>query len=576
MITGAQLFVKALKAEKVETLFAYPGGQVIDILDALYVDETIDVILPRHEQGLAHAADGYARSTGKAGVCLVTSGPGATNLVTAIATANYDAVPLVCFTGQVTTPLIGKGAFQEADIVDMVKSITKYAVTVRSREMLGEIIKKAFYIAQSGKPGAVLIDIPKDIQQQMGSEEYPKSIEFDNNNNIPLLKAQSTQIESAFDLLAQCKKPLLLAGGGIKIACAEKELTKFAEAVGIPVVTTIMGKGAIDTNHCLYFGNVGIHGSFCANTAVNECDLLLSIGTRFNDRVAGSKDKFAANAKIIHVDIDPTTISKNIKADVSIIADAKETLSLLLSKAKTIECSEWIDNLKSLSKTYPIKIVSDYLNPQDIIEKLNSNYEELIVATDVGQNQLWTTQFLRLNEKRKLLTSGGFGTMGFGLPAAIGAKLGNANIPVIAVVGDGGFQMNIQELATAVINGLPIIICLLNNGWLGNVRQWQELYYGKRYQSTCLRRRSDCPKQCDINGNCPIYVPDFEKVADSYGIKYRRVTDKSQLDDAFAFANMQTDTPTLLEFIIKEEENVWPIILPGKDLSTIKFGKDVE
>ncbi len=571
MITGAQLFVKALKEENVEILFAYPGGQIIDLLDELYNDNSINMILPRHEQGLAHAADGYARSSGKVGVCLVTSGPGATNLVTAIATANYDAVPLVCFTGQVVTSLIGKDAFQEADIVDMVKSVTKYAITVRRREELGAIIKKAFYIAQSGKPGAVLVDIPKDIQQQLGSEEYPSCLRI---GVEPALEEQSEHIKKAIELLERAKRPLLLAGGGVRIAKAENVLSKFVELTGIPVVTTIMGKGAIPSDSPLFYGNIGIHGSFGANTAIDKCDLLLSVGTRFNDRIAGSKENFAKHAKIIHIDIDPSTISKNIRADVPILGDAKAVLSLLTGSAKALKLSAWIKELDEFKLAYPVKITNDKLNPQMIIEKLNTLFDDIIVATDVGQNQLWTTQFLKLNERRKLLTSGGFGTMGFGLPAAIGAKLANPQTPVVAIVGDGGFQMNVQELATAVINGLPIIICLMNNCWLGNVRQWQELYYGKRYQSTCLRRRITCPTQCATMQECPTYVPKFQKLADSYEVKYRRVASKDELDEAFSFAMQQTESPTLLEFMIGEEENVYPIILPGKDLSTVKFGKE--
>ncbi len=572
MITGAQLFVKALNEENVDTLFAYPGGQIIDLLDELYNDNSINMILPRHEQGLAHAADGYARSSGKPGVCLVTSGPGATNLVTAIATANYDAVPLVCFTGQVVTSLIGKDAFQEADIVGMVKSVTKFAITVRNREELGAIIRKAFVIAQSGKPGSVLVDIPKDIQQQLGSEEYP--IDIQRRDTLPTLEQQNKQINKAIESLQSAKRPLLLAGGGVKISKAERELSKFVELTGIPVVTTIMGKGAIPSDSPLFYGNVGIHGSFGANTAVDKCDLLLSVGVRFNDRIAGSKENFAKHAKIIHIDIDPSTVSRNILADIPILGDAKKVLSLLTENAKLLKLSAWIKDLDELKSAYPVKIANDKLNPQMIIEKLNTLFDDIIVATDVGQNQLWTTQFLKLNESRRLLTSGGFGTMGFGLPAAIGAKLANPKTPVVAIVGDGGFQMNVQELATAVINDLPIIICLLNNCWLGNVRQWQELYYGKRYQSTCLRRRATCPTRCVTMQECPAYVPNFQKLADSYEVKYRRVTSKEEIDEAFAFAMQQTEYPTLLEFMIDEEENVYPIILPGKDLSTVKFSKE--
>lgn len=572
MITGAQLFVKALKQEKVDTLFAYPGGQAIDLFDALYDDDTINIILPRHEQGLAHAADGYARSTGRAGVCLVTSGPGATNLVTAIATANYDSVPLVCFTGQVPTTLIGNDAFQEADIVGMVRSITKYAVTVRSRDTLAETIKKAFHIAQTGKPGAVLVDIPKDIQRALGSEDYPADIEI--RGYKPTLNVHIGQIKKALELLEQAERPLFLVGGGVRIARAEKELTALVEMTCIPVVTTIMGKGSIPTDHKLYFGNVGIHGNFCANTAINECDLLFSIGTRFNDRVAGNRTTFAKNAKIVHIDVDPASISRNVGVDIPIVGDAKNALTAILQRAKCRVRPSWLEKLNELKASYPIIINNKKLNPQHVIERLNTLFDDLIIATDVGQNQLWTTQFIKLNEQRKLLTSGGLGTMGFGLPAAIGAKLGNPDTPVVAVVGDGGFQMNIQELATAVINELPVIICLLNNNWLGNVRQWQELYYGKRYQSTCLRRRSSCPAKCTSIENCPVYVPNFEKLAESYNVAYKRIAERNQIDDAFDFALNQKHLPTLLEFMIEDEENVYPIVLPGQELSTIKFGKE--
>lgn len=351
MITGAQLFVKALNEENVDTLFAYPGGQIIDLLDELYNDNSINMILPRHEQGLAHAADGYARSSGKPGVCLVTSGPGATNLVTAIATANYDAVPLVCFTGQVVTSLIGKDAFQEADIVGMVKSVTKFAITVRNREELGAIIRKAFVIAQSGKPGSVLVDIPKDIQQQLGSEEYP--IDIQRRDTLPTLEQQNKQINKAIESLQSAKRPLLLAGGGVKISKAERELSKFVELTGIPVVTTIMGKGAIPSDSPLFYGNVGIHGSFGANTAVDKCDLLLSVGVRFNDRIAGSKENFAKHAKIIHIDIDPSTISRNILADIPILGDAKKVLSLLTENAKPLKLSAWIKDLDELDRHIP-------------------------------------------------------------------------------------------------------------------------------------------------------------------------------------------------------------------------------
>ncbi len=574
MISGARLFVKALKAENVGVLFAYPGGQAIDLFDALYDDDDINIILPRHEQGLAHAADGYARSTGRPGVCLVTSGPGATNLVTAIATANYDSVPLVCFTGQVPTGLIGNDAFQEADIVGMVRSITKYAVTVRSREMLGPIIKKAFTIATTGRPGAVLVDIPKDVQQAQGSDEYPSSVEIRGYN--PAVAVHMGQIKKALAACVRAKRPLLLAGGGVHIAKAEKRLAEFVGTTGMPVVTTIMGRGALPTDSPLYFGNIGIHGAYGALTAVRECDLLLSVGTRFNDRVAGSPETFAANAEIVHIDIDPASISRTVRVDIPIVGDAANALAALAKYSGRLDIAPWVMRLRALRAACPVHMESTGLCAMDVINGLNALPGDLIVATDVGQNQMWTTQFLMLNERRKLLTSGGLGTMGFGLPAAIGAKLGNPGVTVAAVVGDGGFQMNVQELATAVINGLPIIICLLNNGWLGNVRQWQELYYGGRYQSTCLRRRSSCPRRCTANDVCPAYVPDFGKLAESYGAAYMRVTDKSEVSAAFDYAARQKNVPTVLEFMIGAEDNVYPIVMPGRDISTIMLGKEIK
>lgn len=484
MITGAELFVKALRAEKVDTLFAYPGGQTIDLFDALYGVDDIDVILPRHEQGLVHAADGYARSTGKVGVCLVTSGPGATNLVTGIATANYDSVPLVCFTGQVPTGLIGNDAFQEVDIVGITRSISKYAVTVRKREDLAATIKKAFYIARTGKPGVVVIDLPKDIQRAYGSDEYPEQIEI--RGYKPNTSVHSGQIKKAMDMLNQATKPVFLIGGGVNINHAQKEMLCLAEKTGVPVITTIMGKGAIPTTHELYVGNIGIHGSYAANSTISQCDVLFSIGTRFNDRITGKIEQFASHAKIIHVDIDPASISRNIVVDVPIVADAKLAINALIEKAQPLNTSEWLSEINGWKEQYPIVMKKSGLTPEKIIRQINRIFENAVIATDVGQNQLWATQFLELNEHKQLLTSGGLGTMGYGFPAAIGAKLGNTKRDVIVIAGDGGMQMNIQEMATAVVYELPIIVCIMNNGYLGNVRQWQEMFFGRRYSGTCL------------------------------------------------------------------------------------------
>ncbi|MEY8392805.1 biosynthetic-type acetolactate synthase large subunit [Lachnospiraceae bacterium 45-W7] len=564
-ITGAELFVKALKEEAVTTLFAYPGGQAIDLFHALYGETDIDVILPRHEQGLIHAADGYARSTGKVGVCLVTSGPGATNLVTGIATANYDSVPLVCFTGQVQTHLIGKDAFQEVDIVGIARSICKYAVTVRKREDLAETIKKAFCIAKTGKAGVVVVDLPKDIQRAYGSDFYPKEIAV--RGYKPHLCVHTSQLNRALNILNHAKKPVFLAGGGVNIAHANKEMTRLAELTGVPVITTIMGKGAIPTTSSLYVGNIGIHGSYAANTAISNCDVLFSIGTRFNDRITGKIEEFAANAKIIHIDIDAASISRNIVVDVPIVADAKKAICALLEKAELLSISGWTDEINRWKKEHPITMEKRGMTPQMIIQSVNECFKELVIATDVGQNQLWTTQFLEIDENKKLLTSGGLGTMGYGFPAAIGAKLGNPHKDVIVISGDGGMQMNIQEMATAVCYELPIIICILNNGYLGNVRQWQEMFYNKHYSSTCMRYRRTCETGCNTpNHCCPEYTPDFVALAESYGAKGIRVTKAEEIKAALLSAKQNTKTPTVIEFIIDREINVIPIVPPGNSL----------
>lgn len=573
-ITGAELFVKALLAEQVDTIFAYPGGQAIDLFNALYGVEEIKVVLPRHEQGLVHAADGYARSTGKVGVCLVTSGPGATNLVTGIATANYDSVPLVCFTGQVPTHLIGNDAFQEVDIVGITRSICKYAITVRKREDLASIIKKAFFIARSGKPGVVVVDLPKDIQQALGSDCYPEQIEvrgYKPNTNVHI-----GQIKKALALLKTAKRPVFLIGGGVNIAHAQQEMTQLAEKTCIPVITTIMGKGALPTNHPLYVGNLGIHGSYAANTAISECDVLFSIGVRFNDRITGKVSEFAKKATIIHVDIDPASISRNIVVDIPIVADAKNAIAALLEKAPKYDFADWkkqIDSWKAEHPIYSIDGAKSKVTPYSIIQEINRVFEDAVITTDVGQNQLWTTQFLELTDKKQMLTSGGLGTMGYGLPAAIGAKIGNPDKDVIAICGDGGIQMNIQEMATAVVYELPVIICILNNGYLGNVRQWQEMFYKKRYSCTCLRYRKSCAAFCNTpSACCPDYIPDFVQLTESYGAKAFRVQRPEDIKTTLEEAKGTKKVPTVIEFIIDPEENVLPIVPPGNPLSDMIMG----
>lgn len=566
-ITGRKLFVKALQEEGVDTIFGYPGGTVTDLFDELYKQEEIDVVLPRHEQGLIHEAEGYAKSTGKVGICLVTSGPGATNIITGLADAYYDNIPLVCFTGQVPLNMIGNDAFQEVDIVGMTRSVTKYGVTVRNREELGKIIKMAFYIAQSGKPGPVLIDFPKDIQTAIGSSEYPASVSI--RGYKPNEGVHIGQLKKAYKLLKAAKKPLILAGGGINTAKANSKLLQLVEKMQIPVVTTVMGKGAIPTTHPLYIGNCGMHGKYAANLAVSECDVLFSIGTRFNDRITGDLNEFAPNAKIVHVDIDTASISRNVVVDIPVVADANVALEKLIEWAEPRETQQWQKAIQEWDKENPLEMRKDHgMTPQMIMESINKNFKEAVIVTDVGQHQMWATQYLGLNEKKTFITSGGLGTMGFGFPAAIGAKIGNPDKPVVCITGDGGMQMNIQEMATAVVQGIPVIVCILNNYYLGMVRQMQQLFYGKRYEATCLRRRKTCPANCKgPNENCPPYSPDFVKLAESYGAHGIRVEKEEDIQAAFDEAKKYKTAPTIIEFIIETDEIVLPMVKSGNAMS---------
>ena len=563
-ISGNKLLVKALKEEGVDTLFGYPGACTIDISDELYKQSGIDIILPRHEQALVHEADAYARTTGKVGVCLVTSGPGATNLVTGLATANYDSVPLVCFTGQVARHLIGNDAFQEVDIVGITRSITKYGVTVRNREDLGRIIKEAFYIARTGRPGPVLIDLPKDVMAELGSAEYPKTVHI--RGYKPSTGVHMGQLKKALKMLHKAKKPLFLAGGGVNISHANEIFKEVVEKTQVPVVTTIMGRGAISTEHPLFIGNIGMHGAYAANMAMNECDLLFSIGTRFNDRITGKLHAFAPHAEIIHIDIDTASISRNIHVDVPIVADAKEAITKMAEYVEKCNTGKWLSTIDAWKSEHPLTMKKRQLmSPLDIINEINRQYDEAILVTDVGQHQMLVSQYAAITEKKKLIMSGGLGTMGYGLPGAIGAKIGNPDTPVIMVSGDGGMQMNIQELATAVLEELPIVCCIFNNTYLGMVRQWQKLFYGKRYSMTNLRsgalsRRTDGQEY-------PEYTPDFIKLAESYGAKGIRVTETEEIAAAFEEAKKNTKRPTIIEFIIDPEEMVYPMIKPGGTLA---------
>ena len=565
-ITGRKLFVKALEEEGVDTIFAYPGGTVTDLFDELYKTNSINLVLPRHEQGLIHEAEGYAKSTGKVGVCLVTSGPGATNLVTGLATANYDSVPLVCFTGQVARHLIGNDAFQEVDIVGITRSITKYGVTVRNREDLGRIIKEAFYIARTGRPGPVLIDLPKDVMAELGSAEYPKTVNI--RGYKPNTSVHIGQLKRALKMLQKAKKPLFLAGGGVIISRAQEIFTQVVEKTQIPVVTTVMGRGAISTKNPLFIGNLGMHGAYAANMAVNECDLLFSIGTRFNDRITGKLHEFAPNAQIVHIDIDTASISRNIHVDVPIVADAKEAITKMAEYVTECNTKKWRTEIDIWKNEHPLSMKNrPLMGPLDIFNEINKQFDKAIIVTDVGQHQMLTSQFVDITENRKLIMSGGLGSMGYGLPGAIGAQIGNPGVPVISISGDGGMQMNIQELATAVLEELPIINCIFNNTYLGMVRQWQKLFYGKRYSMTNLR--SGALSRRTNGEEYPKYTPDFIKLAESYGAKGIRVTKREEIAAAFEEARKSTKVPTVIEFIIDPEEMVYPMVKPGGTLADL-------
>ena len=564
-ISGNKLLVRALKEEGVDTVFGYPGACTIDISDELYKQNDIRVILPRHEQALVHEADAYARTTGKVGVCLVTSGPGATNLVTGLATANYDSVPLVCFTGQVARHLIGNDAFQEVDIVGITRSITKYGVTVRNREDLGRIIKEAFYIARTGRPGPVLIDLPKDVMAELGSADYPDSVNI--RGYKPNTSVHMGQLKRALKMLKKAERPLFLAGGGVNIARANAEFTEVVNKTNVPVVTTIMGRGAVPTNHPLFIGNLGMHGAYAANMAVSECDLLFSIGTRFNDRITGKLHAFAPKAQIVHIDIDTASISRNIHVDIPIVADALEAATKMNEYVEPCDTGAWIKQIGAWKEEHPLTMKNRaQMSPKDIIDEMNRQFDDAIIVADVGQHQMFVAQYTEITEKKQIIMSGGLGTMGYGFPGAIGAQLGNPDKKVIAVSGDGGMQMNIQEFATAVLEELPLILCVFNNEYLGMVRQWQKLFYGKRYGMTNLR--SGALSRRTHGEEMPEYTPDFVKLAESYGAVGLRVTKREEIAPAFEEAkkNRSRKVPTLIEFIIDPEELVYPMVKPDGTL----------
>jgi len=550
-MTGAQALIESLKKEGVEVIFGYPGGAVLPIYDVLFNEKSIRHILTRHEQGAAHAADGYARATGKVGVCMATSGPGATNLVTGIANAHMDSIPMVAITGQVATSLIGRDSFQEADITGITMPITKHNYLVRSSEELPGIVKEAFHVARTGRPGPVLIDIPKDLQINKIAFEYPNDVNLPSFK--PTLEGHPRQISHAAKSINAAKKPLLYTGGGVIISDAAKELFELATKANIPVTTTLTGKGGFPETNELSLGMPGMHGTAYANYAITECDLLIAVGARFDDRVTGHIERFAPNARIIHIDIDPAEIGKNVRVTVPIVGDIKKVLSKLTPKVESKKGgTAWLKQIEEWKKKYPLAYKKgNGIKPQYVVEQI---YEvtkgDAIITTEVGQNQMWAAQFYKYSKPRTMITSGGLGTMGYGFPAAVGAQIGRPDKIVVDIAGDGSIQMNIQELTTAVNNKLPIKICVLNNCFLGMVRQWQELLHGRRYSATNL---------CNN--------PDLVKIAEAYGAKGIRVTKAEDVKKALEESLKIKDRPTLIDFVVEKEENVFPFVPAGQAIN---------
>jgi len=573
---GAEVVVDCLVKEGVEHMFGIPGGAVLDICDALN-KSPIRFILTRHEQGAAHAADGYARSTGKVGVCLATSGPGATNLVTGIATANMDSVPIVAITGQVPTPMIGNDAFQEADVTGITRPITKHNYLVRDVDELPHAIKEAFYIARTGRPGPVLVDIPKDVQQKRTAARYPESVNLPGYK--PTVKGHPRQIQRVAEAIKASKKPLIYAGGGVIISGASKELYELAHKVGIPVTTTLMGLGAFPETDDLALKMLGMHGTRYANMAVMDSDLLIAIGARFDDRITGKISEFAPHAKVAHIDIDPSSISKNVTVHIPVVGDVREVLLELNKIVEKANSDEWLRQVKGWKEQYPLAYQpskNGRIRPQQVVEEIYRATEgKAIICTEVGQNQMWAAQFYKYTIPRQFLSSGGLGTMGYGFPAAIGAQVANPDKIVFDIAGDGSIQMNIQELATAVHNCLPVKVAILNNQYLGMVRQWQGLFYDKNYAFTCLAQDVECERQCnDPKKNCPAYVPDFVKLAEAYGAVGMRIERPEDVRAAIDEA-IRTPKTVFMDFRVEKEENVWPMVPAGAPISEMIEGVEL-
>jgi len=559
-ITGAEILIESLKAEKVKHVFGYPGGSIIPLTDKLYSEKDIKFYLTRHEQGAVHAADGYARATGKVGVCIATSGPGATNLVTGIATANMDSIPIVAITGQVNSALIGNDAFQEADMVGITRPITKHNYLVKDVKELAKVVKEAFHIAGTGRPGPVLIDLPVDVQQQVTEFKYPKTVTLRGYN--PTYTGHIGQMKKIVKAIEKSKKPVIYAGGGVILSEASGELTAFARKTNIPVTTTLMGLGAFPEDDSLSLGMLGMHGTAYANHAVQEADLIIAIGARFDDRVTGRVDTFAPYATIAHIDIDPASVSKNVQVDIPVIGDAKQVLKELWKLVTESDHASWHKKIAVWREKTPLTYMKDdKLRPQYIIEEIYAltKGEDVIISTEVGQNQMWAAQYYTYTKPRTWISSGGLGTMGYGFPAALGAKVGRPEAIVFDIAGDGSIQMNIQELAMSMIEKIPVKIIILNNGYLGMVRQWQELFYDKRYAFTGLAKK-----------NCTT-CPDFVKLAESYGAKGIRITQKADVKKALKAA-IKFEGTVLLDFVIEREENVFPMVPAGESISKMLHG----